>query len=102
MVVAVPLNEVDQTLQRLTLVESLVGVAVILALIVLGWVVIRVGLRPLERIGRVADQISHGDLTRRVEPVNPRTEIGRLAESLNAMLVQIEQAFTDRRRARID
>lgn len=97
MVVAVPLKEVDQTLQRLTLVESLVGVAVILALIVLGWVVIRVGLRPLERIGRVADQISHGDLTRRVEPVNPRTEIGRLAESLNAMLVQIEQAFTDRR-----
>ena len=97
MVVAVPLREVDQTLARLTLVESLVGVGVILALIALGWVVIRVGLRPLERIGRVAGEISHGDLTRRVGTGNPRTEVGRLAQSLNEMLMQIEQAFADRR-----
>ena len=34
----------------------LVGAGVILALVLLGWVVIRVGLRPLERIGRVASR----------------------------------------------
>jgi two-component system OmpR family sensor kinase len=96
LVVAVPLNEVDQTLQRLVLVEALVGAAVIIALIALGWVVIRVGLRPLERMGRVASEIAHGDLTRRVSPDDQRTEVGRLGSSLNQMLAQIEQAFAAR------
>jgi two-component system OmpR family sensor kinase len=97
LVVAVPLREVDQTLHRLVVIESIVGGSVILAVIVLGWIVIRLGLRPLERIGRVADEIAHGNLSRRVTPDNPRTEVGRLGASLNAMLGQIEQAFADRR-----
>jgi two-component system OmpR family sensor kinase len=96
LVIAVPLREVDQTLQRLILVEVLVGAGVIFGLIALGWVVIRLGLRPLERMGRVAREIAHGDLTRRVSPDNERTEVGRLGSSLNEMLVQIEQAFADR------
>ena len=98
-VVAVPLREVDQTLQRLVVVEALVGAGVILALIALGWLVIRVGLRPLERIGRVASEIAGGDLSRRVSPADPRTEVGRLGRSLNEMLVQIERAFEDRRQS---
>jgi two-component system OmpR family sensor kinase len=97
LVVAVPMREVEQTLHQLIVVESIVGGSVILALVVLGWIVIRLGLRPLERIGRVADEIAHGNLSRRVSPDNPRTEVGRLGSSLNAMLVQIEQAFADRR-----
>ena len=97
LVVAVPLREVDQTLQRLIIVEVLVGAAVIVALIALGWVVIRLGLRPLERMGRVASEIAHGDFSRRVSPSNNRTEVGRLGSSLNEMLVRIEQAFADRR-----
>jgi two-component system OmpR family sensor kinase len=99
LVVAVPLREVEQTLHQLIVVESIVGASVILALVILGWVVIRVGLRPLERIGRVADEIAHGDLSRRVSPDDPRTEVGRLGSSLNAMLDQIEQAFADRRQS---
>ena len=97
LVVAVPLREVDQTLSRLVLVEALVGAGVILALLFLGWIVIRLGLRPLDRIGEVAGKIAHGDLTRRVSAVNPRTEVGRLGLSLNEMLMRIEQAFGDRK-----
>jgi two-component system OmpR family sensor kinase len=97
LVVAVPLTEADQTLHRLIVVEAAVGGGIILALIGLGWLVIRLGLRPLERIGKVASEIAHGDLSRRVRPGNPRTEIGRLGTSLNEMLVQIEHAFADRR-----
>ena len=95
-VVAVPLRDVDATLHRLVVVELLVGIGVILGLLVLGWFVIRVGLRPLERIRTVATEISHGDLTRRVSPADSRTEVGRLGVSLNEMLAQIEQAFADR------
>jgi two-component system OmpR family sensor kinase len=47
-------------------------------------------------MGRVAGEIAHGDLARRVSPANQRTEVGRLGSSLNEMLVQIEQAFADR------
>jgi two-component system OmpR family sensor kinase len=96
LVIAVPLRDVDQTLHRLIVVEGLVGGALIIALVALGWIVIRLGLRPLERIERVASDISHGDLSRRVSSANPRTEVGRLGASLNEMLVQIERAFADR------
>ena len=96
MLIAVPLREVDQTLQRLVVVEGLVGGGVIISMLLLGWAVIRLGLRPLERIGRVASQIAQGDLSRRVTPADGRTEIGRLGLSLNEMLVQIERAFQDR------
>jgi two-component system OmpR family sensor kinase len=99
LVIAVPLRDVDQTLQRLLVVELLVGAAVILALVVLGWIVIRLGLRPLERMGRVASEIAHGNLSRRVAPANDRTEVGRLGTSLNEMLIQIERAFADRGRS---
>jgi two-component system OmpR family sensor kinase len=96
LVIAVPMREVDDTLSRLILVEVLVGAGVILALMALGWVVIRLGLRPLERMGRVASEIAHGNLSRRVTPDSQRTEVGRLGSSLNQMLGQIEQAFADR------
>jgi two-component system OmpR family sensor kinase len=96
-VVAVPLHEVDQTLHRLVKVELMVGVGVILALIALGWLVIRIGLRPLSRIGQTASEIAAGDLSRRVQPADGRTEVGRLGRSLNEMLAQIETAFAARR-----
>ena len=95
--VAVPLREVEQTLHRLIMVEFLVGAGVILALIALGAVVIRVGLRPLSRIGQTASEIAAGDLSRRVEPSDADTEVGRLGRSLNEMLGQIETAFGARR-----
>jgi two-component system OmpR family sensor kinase len=98
-VVAVPLKEADDTLHRLVMVEVLVGAGVILGLVALGWVVIRIGLRPLERIGRVASEIAAGDLSRRVTPSDQRTEVGRLGRSLNEMLGQIERAFTARRQS---
>ncbi len=96
-IVAVPLSDVTATLHRLLLVELLVAAAVLLALVALAWVVIGVGLRPLDRMGRVAEEIAGGDLSRRVSPATPRTEVGRLGVALNEMLVTIEQAFADRR-----
>jgi two-component system OmpR family sensor kinase len=98
-IVAVSLHEVDDTLHRLVMVQLLVGLGVIVALVALGWLVIRVGLRPLERIGRVASEIAAGDLSRRVNPTDQRTEVGRLGRSLNEMLGQIERAFSDRRQS---
>ena len=96
-IVAVPLHDVSQTLNRLLVVELLVAGGVLLALVASAWIVIRVGLRPLDRIGRIAGAIAAGDLSRRVSPATERTEVGRLGIALNAMLRQIERAFRERR-----
>jgi two-component system OmpR family sensor kinase len=55
-----------------------------------------VGLRPLSRIEETAGAIAVGDLGRRIEGADERTEVGRLGLALNAMLAQIEQAFAER------
>src|SRR3954451_16175763 len=95
-VVAVPLREADQTLNRLLLVEGLVIGGVLLALAALAWFVVRLGLRPLERIANTAGAIAAGDLSRRVTPATERTEVGRLGLALNAMLARLERAFAER------
>ena len=96
LVVAVPMNEVVQTLRRLVLIEVSATVAVLAGVGVLALVVVRAGLRPLEDIGRTAGAIAEGDLSRRVERAEPQTEVGRLGLSLNAMLAQIQSAFEAR------
>ncbi|WP_205697102.1 cell wall metabolism sensor histidine kinase WalK [Conexibacter sp. SYSU D00693] len=95
-VVAVPLSENDRTLDRLRLVLAIVVVGVLVVLGVAGWFVVRVGLRPLDRIGATAGAIAAGDLSRRVAPAEPRTEVGRLGLALNAMLERLEAAFAQR------
>src|SRR5207244_8316746 len=57
---------------------------------------VRLGLRPLREIESTAAAIAAGDLSQRVERADERTEVGRLARSLNAMLAQIESAFRAR------
>jgi two-component system OmpR family sensor kinase len=95
-VVALPLREADATLDRLLRVEGLVILCVLLLLGGLAWWVVRLGLRPLDRMGETADAIAGGDLSRRVSPATERTEVGRLGLALNAMLGQIEKAFAER------
>lgn len=98
-IVAVPLRDVDQTLDSLIVDEVLVVASVIVLLVGLGWMVIRIALRPLDKMARTASAITDGDLSRRVTPATSRTEIGRLGLSLNRMLVRIEDAFADRARS---
>jgi two-component system, OmpR family, sensor kinase len=95
-VVAVPLRDVDQTLHRLLLVEALVIAAVLAALAAMAYGVVRLGLRPLDRIALTAGKIAGGDLSHRVEPDTDRTEVGRLGMALNKMLERLEDAFSRR------
>ena len=96
---AIPISDVEGTLAQLLQLELLISVAVVAATAVLALLIIRIGLRPLARMGEVAQAIAAGDLTRRVEPANTQTEIGRLGLALNGMLSQIEAAFGERTRS---
>jgi two-component system OmpR family sensor kinase len=95
-VLAMPLTPVQSTLSQLLETEALIGAGVLAAIAGLALLIIRIGLRPLRRMGEVAQDIAAGDLTRRVEPSTPKTEIGRLGLALNGMLSQIEAAFEER------
>lgn len=96
-IAAVPLNEVEQTLHQLLLVEGLVILGVLVGLGLSAFFVVRLGLRPLDRIEVTAGQIAAGDLSKRVSPTDERTEVGRLGLALNAMLDRLERAFAERK-----
>jgi two-component system OmpR family sensor kinase len=92
-VVALSLDDVDNTVGQLLLITAVVSSAVLLLLAVGGYLVVRSSLRPLVEVEHTAEAIAAGDLSRRVPDRDPRTEVGRLGRSLNAMLGQIESAF---------
>jgi two-component system OmpR family sensor kinase len=99
LVVAASLRDLFGTLHRLLLIELIVTFSVLAAIAGLGLWVVRLGLRPLREIEGTASAIAAGDLSRRVERAEPKTEVGRLGLSLNAMLAQIESAFRARQRS---
>ena len=95
-VIAVPVTDVINALHRLVLIEA-GGAAVLLVLLSAGsWLVLRSGLRPLERMASKARSISAGDLSQRVSPSGGGSEVGQLGLALNTMLEDIEAAFAER------
>jgi two-component system OmpR family sensor kinase len=92
LVLATSLHDVDETLHRLLVIELLVTAVVLAAIMLLGLWIVRLGLRPLDAIARTADGIAAGDLSRRVERAESRTEVGRLGIALNTMLDRIEES----------
>jgi two-component system OmpR family sensor kinase len=93
LIVAQPLGDNGSTLHRLLVVELVVtGAAVVIALI-FGYWLVRLGLRPLRDMETTAESIAAGNLTERVPGENDKTEVGRLARTLNVMLARIESAF---------
>ena len=96
-VIAIPLTDVVATTRRLVFVEMMVALGVLLGVGVVGWWLVRRGLRPLDRMAETADEISAGDLSQRVEPDDEETEVGRLGRALNVMLGRIEASFEEQR-----
>jgi len=96
LVTSLSLNPTNDTLASLRKVELIATLAVLLAMSLLVFMVVRRGLRPLRLMAGTADAIASGDLTRRVPEGRPGTEIGRLGSALNEMLAQIEVAFDEK------
>jgi two-component system, OmpR family, sensor kinase len=96
LVVGYDLGNIQQEIGYLTGIDLAVSGAVIVILAIVGVAVVRASLRPLTDFERTAGSIAAGDLSRRVPDLDPRTEVGRLGKSLNAMLTQIEAAFDAR------
>ncbi|HEY7599831.1 MAG TPA: ATP-binding protein [Candidatus Limnocylindrales bacterium] len=96
---AAPMREVDAVTRQLVVNLVAVSALVIGAVLVIGWLLIRHELRPLEQVTATADRISAGELDRRVGQVREGSEVGRLALAFDAMLDQIQAAFTQQQQA---
>jgi two-component system OmpR family sensor kinase len=90
------LSDVNSTVDHLELILAIASVAVGLLVAAGIGLVLRRGLRPIERMAGQADKITAGDLTERVRPQDPETEVGRLGAALNGMLTRIEASVSER------
>jgi two-component system, OmpR family, sensor kinase len=84
--IAIPLDRVNETIRRLRLTLLAAGGAVALVLTLAGWWVVRLGLRPIADVAEVADAITRGERHRRVSAGAPGTEVAHLARAFNVML----------------
>ena len=86
----------SSTVGQLELADTVAGVAAIVLLAGIGLPLIRASLAPLSRIEDTAAAIAAGELSRRIPHPTERTEVGRLAAALNAMLGRIEASYRAR------
>src|SRR6201996_2203541 len=93
LVVGQDLRSLENSIRYLAELDVIVSLIIMLGLAVVSVAVVRTNLRPLDDIEETAQDIAAGHLDRRVPDRDPRTEVGRLGQSINTMLTQIETAF---------
>ncbi len=103
LITAESLHEIDETRRTLLAVLMAATTAAVLIAIGLGWWLVRIGLRPLTRVGIEASEITDDGLAeRRVSGARPDTEIGRVATALNLMLDRLHIASNERQQTLLD
>ena len=95
-IVAQSLADFDKTTRQIGSVFLIIGSLVLLFIAIASRQVVKVGMRPLEKIEETAEKIAAGDLSARLDNFEPDTEVGRLSTSLNTMLSRIEESFDAR------
>ncbi len=96
LVTAYGLGDLDSTVTRLEIADGLAGGIAVVLLAGVGLPLVRASLAPLRGIESTAAAIAGGDLSRRIDHRAGNTEVGRLAEALDAMLASIEAAYLAR------
>jgi heavy metal sensor kinase len=101
-VVGSPLEPTDDELESLReILAYVVPVALVLAGAG-GWFLARQGLSPVAAMADRARRIGVEDLSARLPVANPRDELGRLAETFNALLGRLEASLVQQRQFMAD
>ncbi len=93
------LADLEATFARIVAVEVGATFVVLAGLALVGWWVVRLGVRPVNRMSDDALAIAAGDRDRRIEPAPAGTEVGKLATSLNTMIHELDQARVEQQDA---
>ena len=102
-VTALPTTAAEATVQRYVVVEVVVGALGLLLAGAAANLLVRRGLRPLNRVAATATRVSELPLDKgevslreRVPDADPATEVGQVGAALNRMLGHVEAALTAR------
>ena len=103
-IIGLPLADIDETVGQLWLIVGVIGGVVLAGAAALGVLLVRVAMRPLDRVVATATAVSRLPLDRdaalavRVPDadVDERTEVGRVGASINRMLDHVGDALGSR------
>jgi heavy metal sensor kinase len=91
-------DDVDETLRLLLIVLGVAAPLVVIAALTGGYVIAGRALAPVAAITNLAASISTNELQSRIDLDLPDDELGRLAQTFNAMLERIQEGFERQRR----
>lgn len=97
-VAGMPRHMLDDTMHDFRRNLAIYGVAIVSTVMLVGLIVVRRALRPVEKISRTAEDISQGDLSRRIDVADGCTELASLGSVLNECFGRLEQNFTQQQR----
>ena len=95
-VVALPLTTIDGATSKILYLDGTLLALTVTGVVILGRWVVRLGLLPLTRMERTAQDITAGNLDLRLPDTGARTETGRLGRVLNTMLERLQGALRER------
>ncbi len=91
--VGTSLEDFDETIRKLLLIIIISIPTSIIVTIVVGYFMAKKALRPVDQIRRAAVKISSSNLDEKIDITGRRDELGRLAETFNAMIGRLKDAF---------
>jgi len=91
--VGTSLEDFDETIKKLLLIMIISIPTSISVTIVFGYFMAKKALRPVDQIRRAAIKISSSNLDEKIDIAGRRDELGRLAETFNAMIGRLKDAF---------
>jgi heavy metal sensor kinase len=100
--VGAPLDATWATLSQIRNVFYLAFPAILFVSMIVGYIMARRSLAPVDGMRRAADQLSATDLSHRLDVPDVRDELHDLAETFNRMLTRLEDAFERQRRFNSD
>ncbi len=103
LVTGLPTHPVEDTINRLVLIETIVYAIALVVGGIVAAIVVRFALRPLNRVADTATRVAELPLSGgavslpdRVPPSDERTEVGRLTGAFNHMLEHVETSLQQR------
>ncbi|MGO9482429.1 MAG: sensor histidine kinase [Candidatus Kryptoniota bacterium] len=93
--VAYPEDDISEVLQNLFSIFLYLIPIVVMISVVGGYFLAKQSLKPVDEITRTARKITAAKLKERIQVVNSKDEIGRLAETLNDMIGRLEASFEE-------
>ena len=97
-----PLEDADRELSQLLAALALAVPAALAVAAASGYALARTALAPVERLRRSTEAITAASLDRRLPVENARDELGRMAQTINAMIARLERSFAEVRRFTAD